>query len=202
MKLNFKHTALIGGIIAASCGTQAHSQEQGVFEALQANCGKAFEGRVVKGAEDDPWRSAKLVMHIRDCSDTQIKVPLQYNEDMSRIWVFTRQPDGSLTLKHDHRHSDGSEDKVTQYGGATKAGDGGPGDTDIAFPVDAESIALFKENGLDRSIENTWHVSLRDNDFIYRLTRPPYDGTGRDFQVGFDLTKPVDLPPTAWDLVR
>lgn len=171
---------------------------EGVFEAMQANCGKAFEGRVIKGPADDAWRSAKLVMHIRDCSASVIKVPLAYNEDRSRIWVFTRHADGTVSLKHDHRHSDGSEDKITQYGGRSVDGDGAPGDMDIAFPVDAESIAVFKENGLNTSTENTWHISKDGDDFVYRLTNP----RGRDFRVAFDMTKPVTPPPSAWDRVE
>jgi hypothetical protein len=36
--------------------------------------------------------------------------------DRSRTWVFTKTA-ASVRLKQDHRHKDGSEDRVTQYGG-------------------------------------------------------------------------------------
>ena len=166
----------------------------GMFETLQANCGKAFKGTVSRGAEDDPWRAATLVMHVRDCSDTEIRVPLAFNEDQSRIWVITRM-EGGLRLKHDHRHADGSKDAVTWYGGMSAAPDGGEGDAEVNFPVDAESIALFEREGLNASVQNTWQMSVAGGMFNYRLTRPG----SRDFMVSFDLTSPVNPPPPAWD---
>lgn len=184
--------ALLGFCLAAI--TAGNATAEGLFETLQASCGKAFLGQVSRGADDDPWRAATLVMHVRDCSDTEIRVPLAYNDDRSRIWVITRMK-GGLRLKHDHRHADGSEDAVTWYGGMSRAPDGGAGDTEVNFPVDAESIALFEREGLSASVENTWQMSVAGGMFNYRLTRPG----GRDFMVSFDLTKPIAPPPAAWD---
>lgn len=180
-------------ITAASSTARA----DGVFETLQATCGKAFEGQVSRGAADDPWRSARLVMHVRDCSDTEIRVPLAFNDDRSRIWVITRT-NGGLRLKHDHRHADGSKDAVTWYGGTSSAPDGAPGDTEINFPVDAESVALFRREELNASTENVWQLSIAGGMLNYRLMRP----SGRDFMVSFDLMMPVDVPPPAWDRVN
>lgn len=191
MKTGFAVAALMFG------ATTAHAD--GVFEVLQAHCGQAFEGQVSRGAADDPWRQARLVMHVRDCSDRELRVPLAFNDDRSRIWVITRMEAG-VRLKHDHRHEDGSEDAVTWYGGMSVTPDGALGDTEINFPVDAESIALFEREGLSASTENTWQLSVAGGMLNYRLTRPRQnENGGRDFMVSFDLTAPVEVPPAAWD---
>ncbi|MGB7404710.1 MAG: hypothetical protein WA906_03395, partial [Pacificimonas sp.] len=87
-----------------------------------------------------------------------------------------------LRLKHDHRHEDGSEDAVTQYGGDTQAGGTG---VRQEFPVDVASVALFQEEGLTASLENVWAMEImpEEDRFVYELARP----TGRLFRIGFDL---------------
>jgi len=124
-----------------------------------------------------------------ECSDSELKVPFHVGDDHSRTWVITKTENG-LLLKHDHRHQDGSEDKVTMYGGDTV--DKGSV-TEQSFPVDAFSIQNFNENGLGQSVTNVWHMYIKPTQFSYRLTRDK-----RDFRVDFDLTKPVALPPAPW----
>ena len=165
----------------------------GVFETLAANCGKSFEGSVVRGPDDDPWRSAKLVMHVRDCGNTEIRIPLHYNDNHSRIWIISKTETG-LRLKHDHRHADGSSDAVTMYGGDTAPGEGEPDDASVEFLVDTESLRVFRENARSRSTENIWGMKVEDSNFYYGLLQPELD-----FMVAFDLTKPVETPPPAWD---
>ena len=55
-------------------------------------------------------------MHVRSCKDKTIRIPFFVGDDKSRTWVFTMSKSNLITLKHDHRHKDGSEDKITQYG--------------------------------------------------------------------------------------
>lgn len=172
------------------------AQAQGVFERLQAHCGQAFSGRVVKGDEDDPWRAANLVMHIRDCSEDQLKIPLHFNEDRSRIWIVSKLEGQRLRLKHDHRHEDGESDDVTMYGGETIESDGESGDTDVAFIVDEQSLQVFRDNGNTRSSDNVWSMAVDGTTFFYGLVRPDLD-----FKVAFDLSQPVSVPPPAWDLL-
>ncbi|WP_262694651.1 hypothetical protein [Kordiimonas aquimaris] len=187
----FAASALIS--FAASSGAVA----DGLFETLSANCGKAFQGKVVRAPEGDPWREASLVMHIRDCSDTEIKIPLHYNDNRSRVWIVTRIEGDRLRLKHDHRHENGHHDAVTNYGGETAAGDGAPGDKDADFIVDAESVKIFYDNGNTRSPDNVWSMAVNGTTFTYGLVRPDLD-----FMAAFDLTKPIAPPPPAWDLVQ
>jgi hypothetical protein len=58
-------------------------------------------------------------MHVRTCSENALRIPFHVGDDHSRTWVITRTENG-LRLKHDHRHEDGSEDAVTQYGGDSR----------------------------------------------------------------------------------
>ena len=97
-----------------------------------------------------------------------------------------------LRLKHDHRHQDGTPDAVTMYGGDSP-GAGTAGRQE--FPVDAESVEMFRREGLDASVANTWAMEIEpDTRFLYELARPD----GRLFQVEFDLSTPVAPPPPPW----
>lgn len=161
---------------------------------LAQHCGQAFEGRIVTNTPEQPndaFEGQRLVMHVRECSEGELKVPFHVGDNHSRTWVLTRTATG-LRLKHDHRHEDGTDDAVTMYGGDTAA----PG-TDVRqeFPVDQESIDMFQREGLTASLENTWAMEIEPGRrFLYELSRP----TGRLFQVEFDLTTPVDTPPVPW----
>ena len=122
----------------------------------------------------------RLVMHVRDCSADQIRVPFHVGEDRSRTWVFTKSSEG-LLLKHDHRHADGTPDSVTMYGGFAKAGGTAYRQ---AFPADAYTAKL-----IPAAATNEWETVLSEDKktFSYILKRA---GQMR-FQADFDLTAPV-----------
>jgi hypothetical protein len=167
------------------------------FTGLLALCGQAFEGRMTTNDPADAAMGAqRLVMHVRECKDDEIRIPFHVGADRSRTWVVTRT-DAGLRLKHDHRHDDGSSDVLTMYGGDTAA----PGRaTRQDFPVDAESIALFIREGRAVSTTNTWTIEHRKGRlFAYGLARPAAgNNPARRFRVEFDLTKPVPAPPAPW----
>lgn len=158
------------------------------FQGLQTLCGKTFEGvMTTNDPADADFAGQKLVMKVETCTADQVRIPFSVGADRSRTWVVTRTADG-LRLKHDHRHADGVEDTLSQYGGDTT----GPGtETRQTFPVDHVSKALFSREGRQVSLTNVWALELEAGKrFAYELRRP---GTpGRHFQVAFDLTKPVD----------
>ena len=163
------------------------------FNKLSSYCGKAFAGKLTAFNESDTKSfSGVSIMHVRSCTKNEIRIPFHVGEDRSRTWVITKTQTG-LRLKHDHRHKDGSEDKLTQYGGDTvQAGSA----TRQEFPADAFSKAMFEQGGMQVSMENIWAVEVNDNDneiFAYELRRP-----NRHFRVEFDLSKPVDIPPAPW----
>jgi hypothetical protein len=192
-------TVLLTGCVARPAS--APDPQSSFIARLNALCGKAFAGKIVGseplGADDDMAGKA-LIMHVRGCGADRVELPFHVGEDRSRTWVITRTAAG-LRLKHDHRHEDGTADKVTFYGGDT-AGAGTAGQQ--SFPVDAESIASFRANGLDRSITNVWTVEVSDArgaapKFIYELRRPA-GPTARLFRVEFDLSRTVEAPPKPW----
>ena len=164
---------------------------------IAQHCGKAYAGRIVanepKSATPDGFDGKALIMHVRGCQNptAEIRIPFHVGDDHSRTWVLTRTADG-LRLKHDHRHKDGTPDATTMYGGDTS--NSGTANRQ-EFPVDAESIATFKREGLNASLNNTWAMEVDPGrKFLYELSRPG----GRLFQVEFDLTRPVTLPPDPW----
>jgi len=163
--------------------------------ALAGHCGKAYAGRLVStDAADADMAGRAMVVHFRECSAERMAIPFHVQGedgtwDRSRTWLITRTTTG-LRLKHDHRHADGSADAVTFYGGDT-AETGSAGAQD--FPVDAESIAMFRANGLDKSVTNVWRVEVTAATYAYQLSRE-----GRLFRVEFDLTRPVTPPPAPW----
>ncbi len=196
-----KHSVLILTLAVAACAPEAPpapAAETSVAEApasvekpaadvfmarLNELCGQRFVGKVVStDAADADMASARLLMHVRDCSPTEVRIPFHVGEDKSRTWVLTRTEQG-VRLKHDHRHEDGTEDVLSQYGGDTAA----PGTaTRQEFPADAFSKTLFETKGNPASVTNVWAVEAADALFAYELRRP-----NRFFRVEFDLTNPV-----------
>ena len=188
-----KAIAIAAALLLAGCASVPSSDPQDrFFQRLSALCGQAFEGRVVSPPveSDVAFAGKTLVMHVRECSDDAIRIPFHVGDDRSRTWVVTRTGEG-LRLKHDHRHEDGSEDVLTQYGGDT-VGEGT--DRRQEFPVDQFSIDLFNRNDAAVSTTNIWAVEVEPGAmFAYELRRP-----SRFFRVEFDLTRPVAPPPPPW----
>lgn len=166
--------------LLSACRTSAPSDS--LWSALQPLCGKAFEGRVVEGTEpsDAAFRNERLVMHVRDCSANEIRIPFHVGANHSRTWVLTRTADG-VRLKHDHRHEDGTEDRISQYGGDTGA---------IANPLSLDFYADdFTAKLIPTAATNIWTVAIDPGrTFTYGLRR---EEQGRRFRVEFDLTRPV-----------
>lgn len=156
------------------------------WENLQKHCGESFEGEVTEGTENDVFRNKKLLMHVRNCSENSIRIPFFVGDDKSRTWVLTYKND-RIQLKHDHRHEDGSEDKVTQYGG-TSSNSGSA--TLQFFPADQETCDL-----IPNAATNIWWITLDETSFSYNLRRI---GSDRLFTVKFDLTKKVPTPSAPW----
>lgn len=183
-------TLLINLSAISAPKTVSIASQDAFFDSIAAHCGKAFLGSVaVDNAPSDAFTNKALVMHVRECNSTQLYVPFHVGGDASRTWVITKTGSG-LSLKHDHRHKDGSEDALTQYGGHTI--DAGWPQVQ-SFPADAYTKQLFVDQKIPQSIGNTWQMYIYPDRFSYRLVRQ-----GREFRVDFDLTKPIELPPTPW----
>ncbi|PQJ55124.1 hypothetical protein [Psychrosphaera saromensis] len=160
------------------------------FDAIKAHCGKAYSGKVtVDNAPGDSFTNKPLVMFVRKCSDTELQIPFYVGDDASRTWIIKKTGSG-LSLKHDHRHKDGSMDDSTMYGGHTV--DAGYNQVQ-SFPADQYSKELFVSSGIPQSVTNTWQMFIYPEKFSYRLIRE-----GREFRVDFDLSKAITQPSAPW----
>lgn len=178
---------LLPFVLAVSAA--AASPQDEFWARLTALCGRAFEGRMVEGTApaDAAFGAQRMVMHVRACGPDEIRIPFHVGANRSRTWVITRTAAG-LRLKHDHRHEDGSEDAVTQYGG----------DTSEAGTAAKQEFAADEFTGrlIPAAKSNIWTVEVTPGAmFAYALRR---EAEGRRFRVEFDLTKPVEPPPAPW----
>jgi hypothetical protein len=169
---------------------QQHSNQdqQKFWKALQQLCGKTYSGTVVSApANDTIFANKTLLMHVRACEDNRIRIPFFVGDDRSRTWVFSKTTDRIL-LKHDHRHRDGTEDSITQYGGWTS----NSGSSTIQFfPADQHTV-----NILPHAAGNVWWVELEPGKyFTYNLRRM---GTDRLFSIRFDLATALATAAAPW----
>jgi hypothetical protein len=195
MKFRFSAATLSVLIAFQPASTRAEDPQEIYFTQLTSLCGKAFLGAVKKDTADSAtYRGKQVILHIRDCSDTQIKMPMHVGDNSSRILILTKTADG-IQLQHDHRHHDGTSDDLTLYGGTTKT----KGTVNQQnFPVNAVTHKMFVDADIERSLPNVWSIKVfPGKTAMYKLKRPTLD-----FQIEFDLTKEVKNPPKAWDLVK
>ncbi len=181
---------ILGSALLAGCTASRDlpAPQAQYWADLSALCDNAYEGRLIEApAGDTAFANKRLVMHVRECTDDVIRIPFHVGEDRSRTWVLTRTADG-IRLKHDHRHADGSEDSVTQYGGDTRAA----GTAQVQeFPADSFTAAL-----IPAAARNVWTVEVHPGErFAYALRR---GGTDRRFRIEFDLANAVAAPPAPW----
>lgn len=181
-------SVIASALVLSACASAPETPmtpQDAFFQRLSALCGQTFEGRVTTDdPADDDFRSQRLVMQVRDCSDDEIGIPFDVGADRSRRWVITRTGQG-LRLKHDHRDENGEIHGYHMYGGDTAQ-------TGTAerqeFPVDQESIDQFNAAGATVSTTNVWAMEVRPGEaFVYELSRP-----NRLLRVEFDLTRPVE----------
>ncbi len=183
--MTLRPLAAVAALLLSACATiPAARPADAFFDRLQALCGKSFAGRVVSTDPlDADFAGKPLVMQVTGCTDSEVRIPFAVGEDRSRTWVIARTAEG-LRLKHDHRHTDGTEDELSQYGGDTET----PGSAARQeFPADAFSRTLFLGKGNPASVTNVWAVEVHPGQtYAYELRRP-----NRFFRVEFDLSKPL-----------
>ena len=190
---------VLGLVLAVACAnaseradstpdTAAATDPQLVFWAsLESLCDQAFAGRIVQSQPPDAsFEGQALVMHVRECQIGEIRIPFHVGEDRSRTWVLTTTAAG-IRLKHDHRHEDGTEDEITQYGGDTR----GQG-TDLVQDFHADALTA---DLVPAAATHVWTIEIEPGRlFAYVLRR----GTDRRFRVEFDLRAPIETPPPPW----
>ncbi|MES2902155.1 MAG: hypothetical protein V4723_20680 [Pseudomonadota bacterium] len=139
-------------LATAAQGAIAAPAHDAFFATLTTLCGARFEGASVFPKDPaDPFFGKKLVARVASCSADEIRIPFAVGEDRSRTWIIRREQ-GALTLKHDHRHADGTPDEVTMYGGLAGT-DGSP--VSQSFRADAHTAKL-----IPAAVTNVWTLSL------------------------------------------
>ncbi|WP_295444871.1 hypothetical protein [Sphingorhabdus sp. EL138] len=154
------------------------------FTQMSTLCSKSFNGKLAAGDDSDAsFATAKMQAVVRTCTDREIQISFDVDEDRSRTWIITRT-DSGLRLKHRHMLKDGTEDPVSQYGGDTaQVGTA----MRQEFPVDAYSKAMFTKEGRTVSNTNVWAFEIDPGQTLtYELARP-----NRLFRVAFDVANPV-----------
>lgn len=174
----FRAAALL--LLVSSCRSGSdESPATAFFKELSGLCGQSFRGRAeLVPPGDSTWTGAELEMGPVACSAGQIRIPLRVGNDRSRTWILSSTGTG-LLLKHDHRHADGTPDRMTNYGGPSTA-EGSR--FHQAFAADAETAAL-----IPAAATNVWEMIIDrpSQKFVYALSR---DGKPR-FRAEFDLSQ-------------
>ena len=157
------------GLLAAfstASAEQEISPQEAFFKRLSQLCGETFTGRT-EFPEDPahPMVGKKLLVAFGPCRADEIRVPFQVGEDKSRTWILTLSKDG-LLLKHDHRHPDGTPDKITMYGGWADQVNGSAARQ--YFRADEETARLLPE-----AATNVWRLEIDEEkrQLIYALMR-------------------------------
>lgn len=135
------------------------------FQNLRKLCGQRFEGETRFPPDPNhPLAGKKLVMVLESCNEKELRIPFHVGEDKSRTWVLTLTDKG-LLFKHDHRHPDGTPDRITMYGGWAA-----PNGTRYLqrFPADPETAKLIPE-----ATTNVWTLEIipEKKQFTYQLER-------------------------------
>lgn len=169
--------ALILAVLLTTCNSNTEQQsndsenivllsaESAFFQTMAERCGDIYYGNSVY--PDDPEHElygAALKMTIESCTENELRIPFQVNDDRSRTWILTLSDEG-LLFKHDHRYEDGTPHDLTNYGGWAVDG-GSP--TRISFPADSETAEMLPE-----AATNVWtmELDLENNQFTYFLER-------------------------------
>jgi hypothetical protein len=164
--MNILLPALAATCLLAGCAATPMPVDtrDGFMATLKTMCGQRFEGGQTFAVDPDNGFANKTISTEVICSATDVRMPVKVGEDRSRTWIFTR-PAAGLELRHDHRHADGTPDKVTMYGGMAQAGGIARSQ---AFLADAYTAKLVP--GADT---NLWTVTLSEDGTVltYRLER-------------------------------
>ena len=149
----------------ASAPAAKADTQRAFFENLKKMCGQRFEGETqFPQNADHPLAGKRLIMSVEPCGEGELRIPFHVGEDKSRTWILTLTEKG-LLFKHDHRHADGTPDKITMYGGWAA-----PGGTPYLqrFHADDETAKLIPE-----ATTNVWTLQIipEKQQFTYYLER-------------------------------
>jgi hypothetical protein len=177
---------LLVGVVFGWCSWVGAGTVDEFWANLHKLCGQAFEGRLL-ASPGGHMEGDRLLMHVRDCGETRMRIPFVVGDNLSRTWVLTRIGE-RIELRHDHRHPDGSPEDVTMYGGLSP--NRGSAHAQI-FPADDRTLDTLPDN-----YPNVWLMEVHPGEkFIYYVRR---QATDRYYHVEFDLSEEVEPPPAPW----
>ena len=94
-------------------------EDKEFFKAIRSLEGKTFNGKAIYMPDttkaNDFWGKV-LSFKVNRSNRTELRLPFNVGENQTRTWILTKTK-GGIRLKHDHRHTDGSPDSITNYGG-------------------------------------------------------------------------------------
>lgn len=169
--------------------SQLAPEQQAFWNRLQDLCGQAFPGRI---SDVTPYyagvaEAEQLTMHVLECSQDRIHIPLHVDDNRSRNWILTHS-DGTIRLKHDHRYPDGREEAISQYGGYAPV----PGlPTRQIFPADEHTAKILPQRN-----DNFWFLDFTDDQTLQYGVHWPRKG--HSIRLEFDLSTPIQPPPEPW----
>lgn len=151
--------------------------QRAFFAKLSSQCGATYEGAasVTPGGPGDLFAGRKLVFHLASCTADEIRIPFAVDDNRSRT-IIIRYDSSGLSIKHDHRHADGTPDADTMYGGT---GVNGGSALVQSFKADPYTVAA---NPL--RLTNVWIMSLSEDGQtvtygVDRFDKPLYRSTLR-----------------------
>ncbi|WP_430612702.1 hypothetical protein [Flavobacterium sp. JP2137] len=184
--MKFNRFVVVVLFATTSIFAQQKNAQETFWNQLKARCGQAYAGKMTTEPIPNDFADQALSMYVMSCSENEIKVPFYVGDDHSRTWVFTKTAQG-IQLKHDHRLKDGSEDKITQYGGTTT---NTGGDQIQYFPADQQTTDM-----LPAAAGNVWWVTIDDQGYTYNLRKVD---NPNHFQVRFEWNQPLPVPNKPW----
>jgi len=89
------------------------------FKAIRSLEGKTMYGKAIYMPDTtkvNDFLGKVLSFKVSRNNRSELHLPFNVGENQTRTWVITKTKSG-IRLKHDHRHTDGSPDSITNYGG-------------------------------------------------------------------------------------
>lgn len=166
--------------MSGGCASKPEVMPQDAFwNSVSGLCGKAYPGRVVVDSTASPTFADKtLTLHVRDCDDERLAMPLLID---GQPWVelILAREDGNLRLTHGHEGLPLAQGLASGYGGVTRAG---------GTPISQDFYATEFTVELQEDAQNTiWTIEIRPDAVLsYSLRR---EGTDRRFRAVFDLMR-------------
>lgn len=165
---------------ATESGQFGDSTIDAFWKNLTSLCGNSYLGEVEVPTTPPRGFTDQLVAHFNHCEGDRIYIPFHVGENTSRTWMLTKSESG-LLFKHDHRHPDGTPERMTEYGGwATAEGSA----FKQYFPADDHTISLR-----DNLKSHIWVMELSEDLSVFYYSLYLYEDLY--FRAAFDLMNPV-----------